>query len=306
MKLENWRVRLSRCWVAAQPYGVLAWLVGVVALSLRLLVSLGGVHMLTRRRQPISQDLTARVTRLAERLGLTLPLRVYLSDCVREAILVGVWRPMVLLPAAWVLEMTPESLEAVIAHELAHLRRWDQWTNLLQRLVETLLFYHPAVWWLSRSVSYQREMSADNLAVAVTGQPVTYASVLEFVGRKRLGLPAPQFGTAMGGTKMALLSRVRNVLGIAPAEQRLRWWPAGLVALLLPLALWTVSPGNAGNPQEGTTAEAKATDAPVEKRRATGSLANGLLWSLSRPTRCEAESGHQPVRRIPRHQFLPS
>ena len=55
-----------------------------------------------------------------------------------------------LLPAAWVLEMTPESLEAVIAHELAHLRRWDQWTNLLQRLVETL-FYHPAVWWLSRA-----------------------------------------------------------------------------------------------------------------------------------------------------------
>ena len=67
-------------------------------------------------------------------------------------------------------------------------------------------------------MNYQREMSADNLAVAVTGQPVTYARVLEFVGRKRLGLPAPQFGTAMGGTKMTLLSRVRNVLGIVPAE----------------------------------------------------------------------------------------
>ena len=66
---------------------------------------------------------------------------------------VGILRPMVLLPAAWIAEMPPEILEAVIAHELAHIRRRDLWATFFQRLVETLLFYHPAVWWISRRVS---------------------------------------------------------------------------------------------------------------------------------------------------------
>jgi UDP-N-acetylmuramoyl-L-alanyl-D-glutamate--2,6-diaminopimelate ligase len=77
---------------------------------------------------------------------------------------------MVLLPVCWLTEMTPEVLEAVVAHELAHVRRWDLWVNLFQRLVETLLFYHPAVWWVSRRVRLEREMCCDELAVSVTGE----------------------------------------------------------------------------------------------------------------------------------------
>jgi len=278
---ENWRVRLQRYGAAIQPYAVLAWLAGVLALSLRLLVSLGGIRLLLQGRRPIPQELAARVAELAQRLGLTKPLRVFLSDRVREAVLVGIWRPMVLLPAAWLLEMTPEVLEAVIAHELAHIRRWDLWTNLLQRLVEALLFYHPAVWWLSHRMSLQREMCADNLAVVVTGGRVTYARVLELLGRRRLRLPAPQFGTAMGGTKMALLSRVRNVLGIVPAEQRLRWWPAGLAALLVPLVLWGASLGASGNPPEAKTENVKTAGKPVDKPAGFTSISYSISYPLA-------------------------
>ena len=142
----------------------------------------------------------------------------------------------------------------------------DFWANLLQRLVETLLFYHPAVWWLSRRASLLREMCADELAVEATGERMTYASVLELLGRRRLKLPAPQLAAGIGGRKMALFDRVRNVLGVVPGDERLRWWPAGLLALLVPLGLWLASMGMAETKQQAQvfTAEANATPQPAE------------------------------------------
>jgi hypothetical protein len=159
----DWAAVFRERATAIQPYAVMGWLAGVVLLSGRLLASLLGVRRLARRRLPVSEELAACAVRLARRLGLAELPRIFFSKPVREAVLVGLWRPMVLLPAAWMTEMPPDVLEAVIAHELAHVRRLDLWANLLQRLVETLLFYHPAVWWLSRRVSVQREMCADDL-----------------------------------------------------------------------------------------------------------------------------------------------
>ena len=86
-----------------------------------------------------------------------------------EVVALGYLRPMVLLPATLVTQMPPEMLEAIIAHELAHIRRLDLWVNLAQRVVETLLFYHPAVWWLSSRLRSERELCCDELAVRVTG-----------------------------------------------------------------------------------------------------------------------------------------
>ena len=91
-----------------------------------------------------------------------------------------------LVPVAWVTEMPAEALEAVIAHELAHVRRLDLWVNLLQRVVETLFFYHPAVWWISRQLRQEREMCCDEMAVAATGERLAYVEALELVARERL------------------------------------------------------------------------------------------------------------------------
>lgn len=260
---NDWRSRLARLAAAVQPYAISAWLAGVVVLSGRLLMSLLGVRRLARGRLPVTAELAASAARLADRLGLssgkgdspifaflrrsglhrlfaakigTVP--IYLSQRIREAMLVGLLRPMILVSAAWIAEMPPDVLEAVIAHELAHVRRFDLWANLLQRLVETLLFYHPAVWWLSRRTSFLREMCADELAAEATGDRMAYAGVLEHLGRRRLKLPTPQLAAGIGGRRMALFDRIRNVLGVAPRDERLRWWPAGLLALLAPLGLW--------------------------------------------------------------------
>jgi hypothetical protein len=204
-------------------------------------VAVVSVCLLTRNHRPAGEQLRSLVAKLSTRLGLRSVPRAAVSERVREAIAVGLWRPLVLLPAAWLVEMTPEVLEAVIAHELAHIRRWDLWANLVQRLVETFLFYHPAVWRLSRRVSLEREMCADEAAVVATGERLQYAPGLELLGRRRLGLPAPQLGAAIGGANMNLLDRVRNVLGLAPACRKTSAWPAGLVALLVPAMIWFAS-----------------------------------------------------------------
>ena len=104
---------------------------------------------------------------------------VFISPTILQAMAVGYLRPMVLLPAAMVTQMQPEMLEAVIAHELAHIRRFDLWINLGQRVAETLLFYHPAVWWLSICLRSERELCCDELAVKATGRRLAYASTLE-------------------------------------------------------------------------------------------------------------------------------
>ena len=174
----------------------------------------------------------------------------------------GLLRPLVLIPAAWVTEMPLDMLEAVIAHELAHLRRRDLWVNLIQRLAETLLFYHPAIWWLSRRLRTERELCADELAVAVTGRRLEYAQALEQVAHRRQAEIRPALAAFMRGeTNMRVLERVRNVLGLAGGE-RSRLWPVGIVALALPVALWVAAAGW----RSAVADEPKDGDKPVVKR----------------------------------------
>ncbi len=237
----NWRANLHQGVGAIHPYALIVWIAGVLALAVRLSVSWLHVRWLAWGRLAIPTDLAAKASTLGRRLGLRFPARVCLSEKIREAIVVGLWRPLVLVPASWLTEMPPEVLEAVIAHELAHIKRWDLWVNLLQRLVEMFLFYHPAVWWLSRRVSLEREMCTDELAVAVTNQRVAYATALEQLGRMRLGQSAPQFGASIGNRRTLLLNRVGNILGLSASHKKARWWPVALMTLAVPLAIWVVS-----------------------------------------------------------------
>jgi beta-lactamase regulating signal transducer with metallopeptidase domain len=228
---------------SAQPYLLAAWLAGVGFFGCRLLGGLVGLRRLRRGALPLVGELGHRVDRLGERLGMKARSLVRLSTRVSEAMAVGLLRPIVLIPAAWVTEMPPAMLEAVIAHELAHLRRQDLWINLLQRVVETLLFYHPAVWWLSRRLRAERELCCDELAVAATGRRLEYVQALEHVARQQVALVEPLLAAGIRGERnMRLLQRVRNVLGLSAASDR-SLWPAGLLALALPLGAWAYTSG---------------------------------------------------------------
>jgi beta-lactamase regulating signal transducer with metallopeptidase domain len=222
-----------------QPYIIAAWLLGVTVLGLRLLISYLGVRRLRASSAPLEARALAMFHTLARRMRVSGNVRAAASKVARDALVIGLWRPLVLIPAAWITEMPPQMLEAVLAHELAHIRRHDLVINLFQRVLETLLFYHPAVWYASRVLRQEREKCCDELAVAATGERLAYVEALQLVAHRRLAASPSIWAAAMGGARtMNLLERVRNVLGLRQEATAARFWPVGLAALALPAGLW--------------------------------------------------------------------
>ena len=231
-------------WSRVQPWIVSGWLFGVALFSLRLLLGWLGVWRLRRRVEPVPEWLTARVHSLSQAMRVTRPL-IHLSQRVTEAVAVGFLKPMILLPVAWVTELQPDMIEAVLAHELAHIRRGDLWVNLIQRLVETLLFYHPAVWWLSRELRIDRELCCDELVVRTLHNPLRYAETLEHIGRlslantrghARSSLPSrSNLTVSIGSPRPILLARIRAILAPPPPPQArdTSAWLAGLIPLVV-------------------------------------------------------------------------
>jgi hypothetical protein len=174
------------------------------------------------------EDWTRRVRRLGARLGLARRVRVLTSALVDVPCAIGWLRPVILVPASALAGMSPGQLEAILAHELAHVRRHDYLANLFQTVVETLLFYHPAVWWLSSRVRAERENCCDDCAVAICGDAVTYARALAALEHLRAAA-----GLAVAATGGSLLARVRRLLGVVePLRARLPL-ASGIVALAL-------------------------------------------------------------------------
>ena len=126
-------------------------------------------------------------TRLSRRLHIGRAITLLESALVDVPTVIGWLKPVVLLPASALAGLSPQQLEAILAHELAHIRRHDYLVNLLQTLVETVLFYHPAVWWLSRRIRIERENCCDDLAVSLCGDPVAYAQALADLEALRSG-----------------------------------------------------------------------------------------------------------------------
>jgi beta-lactamase regulating signal transducer with metallopeptidase domain len=198
------------------PATVAVWLAGVFLLSIRLIVACAGVERLKRATRAVDATVVARVQLLAHRFGIGRPVRVFESTLVRVPAVVGCLRPVILLPASVITGLAPSHLDAVLAHELAHVRRHDYLVNVLQSLVETLLFYHPAVWWCSRQIRIEREHCCDDMVVEAGGDRVTYAAALAQLEELR-GLEPMLSLNASGGR---LLDRVRRLLGESPAQER--------------------------------------------------------------------------------------
>src|SRR5947209_5722692 len=112
------------------------------------------------------------------------PVCVAVSERVQVPTAVGFFRPMVILPKWTVEELSAEELRAVVLHEVAHLRRWDDWSNLAQKLIRALFFFHPAVWWIDNRLTLEREMACDDLVLAETSDPRSYAECLVSLAEK--------------------------------------------------------------------------------------------------------------------------
>ncbi|HKW63666.1 MAG TPA: M56 family metallopeptidase [Candidatus Acidoferrum sp.] len=195
-----------------------AWFLGVVLLSLR---TAGGLFLIERMRRkeikPVARELFDKCQVLQKKMGLGRVIRY--CECLRlDAPAVLGWvRPVVLLPAKALTGLSEEQIEMIIAHELAHIRRLDCFVNLFQIGIETLLFYHPAVWWVSQRIRVEREHCCDDEAVAVCGDAVTYARALTLMEEWRT---APSLMMAANGSPLS--QRVVRLLGLGGSAAKFR------------------------------------------------------------------------------------
>jgi beta-lactamase regulating signal transducer with metallopeptidase domain len=207
---------------ARQPAGILwcveAWFLGVLLLSLR---TAGGLLLVEKMRRyemrPVAREVYEKCLAVQRNMGLERVIR-YCEGLRLDAPAVLGWvRPVVLLPARALTGLSEEQMEMIIAHELAHIRRLDGFVNLFQIGVETLLFYHPAVWWVSQRIRTEREHCCDDEAVAVSGDAVNYARALTLMEQWRT---APSL--LMAANRSPLSERVVRLLGLDGAAGRFR------------------------------------------------------------------------------------
>src|SRR5262249_8005167 len=143
---------------------------------------------------------------------------------------VGHFKPMVLLPASLITQLTPEQLEAVILHELMHIRRHDYLVNILQICCETLFFFNPAIWWLSRSIRIEREHCCDEAVTQRSGDKVQYARALVRLAELRLG-PGTTLALAANGS--SLKKRITRLLGAERPHFSFPGWGGAACMVLL-------------------------------------------------------------------------
>jgi beta-lactamase regulating signal transducer with metallopeptidase domain len=249
------------------------WLVGVFVLSLR---SLGGWWLIRRLRAVANVEAPAAVRasfrRISASLGLRRPVLLRVSTAITGPVTVGALRALVLLPLSAVTSLGPDELEVVLAHELAHVRRADFLWNLVQILVETLFFFHPAVWWIGSRIRHERELCCDDLALSVCPNPTVYANALFQLEQQR-GRRLGQLAMALDGHQPArtLRMRIARILGepVADTANRgpfsLAAAAAVLVVLLLPVPQVLASL----NPTPTAAVTASAVAAPVAVQTAT-------------------------------------
>lgn len=277
------------------PYVAIAYFLGLALMVLRVTVSWYGGHRLRRDAVAFSEGEMLIVRRAAERIGLGRVPFVGLSARVSGPAVIGVLRPVVLLPVTLASGLTPEQLETILTHEFTHLRRYDHWVLMLQRLVEAVLFFHPAVWYVSRGLSVERENCCDDAVIAAGTPRMAYAKLLVTIAEQRTLRPTAA-ALAMAGSRPSQLRKRIERLFDPPAEPVLRLgrpWAIGVFVLfaaivLTPVLAYVLAQPPAANEEPGkaeTAASEENDKAEKTKEEAKMPPANKPPESLAKISR---------------------
>jgi len=258
----SWSIRIAGALADAAPWLIPLWGAGVLILCVW---NLGGWVATQRLRRlgvrPVGAALVRRASGLAARIGVSRPVQLVESSLVQVPVVIGFVRPMVLLPTSILTGLPPQHLAAILAHELAHIRRHDYVVNLLQILVETLLFYHPAIWWVSRRIRIERENCCDDIAAGTCASPRAYAEALVCVEEMRPpgGLLAM---AATGGGNM--VARIQRLVGrpVRPRRETAGVLAAIILSLGLLLVPLAIASAETGPTPTGGTASGSPGDPP--------------------------------------------
>lgn len=215
------------------PTLAMAWLGGVLVCFVRLLGSCFWLERV-RRQASVSRELADLVARLSRRMGIRQTVRVLETSDVQSPCVLGWLRVVILSPPASAMGLSLGQLEALFAHELEHVRRYDYLANLLQSIAETLLFYHPAVWWVSARIREERENCCDDAAIRAIGDRLFYARALAALVQNRR---RAQWAPASNGGD--LMNRMYRILGLPPIRRGggALWLAVGVAAAVLGIGL---------------------------------------------------------------------
>ncbi len=280
----------------------LVWMVGATVMLLRAGIKVAGAENLRRSCQPLDDErMVALVAEARQAVGLVRKIRVAVTDKLTSPAVVGVIVPTLILPLSLFTALTPEQIRFILLHELAHIRRGDYFANLFQLFAEALLFFNPAVWWISQQIRREREVCCDALAIELSGAPADYARTLVRVAENILH-PATTAALAFGDGQRepsSLADRVQRLLvpGYRPALRLT--WRAMLASLIVGGMLLVLSAVGTRNtvgailsPRENTTALPEATSAvelstrtfavgPIELARASGRVWPGYVTNAA-------------------------
>lgn len=265
---------------------VFAWLAGVMLLGFRALINIRALAKLRRSGEAVGEELAGRCRRLAEQMAQGWRVEFRLTGMIDSPVVIGWLRPLVLIPLSAATRTPPEELEALLLHELAHVRRLDAFANLLQILAETLLFYHPAVWWVSGVMRTEREHCCDDLAVSVTGDPARYVLALANMEEARL---ANDLALGAAGGSLVLRAR-RQLLAPAAVSDSLSWLRMAAVAVILTLVV--MASGLVGRPLQVTAITSLVK--PVQTLTQAFSVPN-LTPAPAKPVAAAAKAEAPPI-----------
>jgi beta-lactamase regulating signal transducer with metallopeptidase domain len=290
------------------PWTVALWGLGVLALSLRWIGTWTYLHKLSRAASIPTPDEWQRALRdLMRRAAISIPVRLSLQAQIHVPCVIGWLRPVILMPVASLAGMDWPALEALLAHELAHIRRYDYLVNLLQTVVDTLLFYHPAVWWVSRQIRIERENCCDDMAAQLCGDRLIYARALVDLEQIREMEP----GLVMSARGGALLQRIQRLVHPRPERRSPAWAPAAAgMAILACLAVALHSPIRAvaavtskANVTQATPAVAPTAMLPTARPKPI-QIAPGQMAPLQMATAAAPTQEPTPEPAEESHDFL--
>jgi beta-lactamase regulating signal transducer with metallopeptidase domain len=211
----------------------LTWLVVASFAMLRLAIGLWHLQGLRRSCIPIeAAELDPTVRSTIANLNLSRPATLATSERVSVPAVIGFFNPVIVIPAWALRELHSEELNVILLHEFAHLRRWDDWTNLLQKMVRAIFFFHPAVWWIESRLSLEREMACDDQVLAKTGNPRGYAQCLVSLLEKSAARRGWAMAQALVNRARESSLRVAQILDAGRSNSKHVWKPAlGLVGI---------------------------------------------------------------------------
>ena len=225
---------------------VLLWGIGFMLFSLRIFGGLIYIKSIKDQATEWTQShLSDKLVLFKSKLALTKPVKILLSKAIQVPMTVGFLKPVILFPVALINQISTEELEAILAHELAHIKRYDFLINLLISFIESIYYYHPAVWWMSNQIKQERENCCDDMAMQLCEDKLSYAKSLMKAQEFQIN-SVPILAIGFSKNNQRLLDRIKRILEVPNQKSKLMEKIAASTLFLLLITVFAFSTENRG------------------------------------------------------------